>query len=328
MKGVDKAAILLLGMGEAQAARVLKHLDHKQIQILSKAMASVTNTAVDKVDKALDNFITSFQQQTALGVDAEQYTQRVLKKALGDDIAAAVMHPVCREQQDSQGLEALKWMDAQAIGCLIKQEHPQVIATLLTCLDSEQAAQVMQQLGEPLSTDIILRVATLESIDPSALFILNDVIEKQFLGKKRMTKNLGGIEKVAEIMSVLDKRLESSILDGIKAHDESLSDEIQDLMFVFDDLISLDIQSMQTLLRAVPNDILLLALKGSKEQLQEKIFSSLSQRAALILKDDLDVQAPARVVEVEAAQKEILNIAKQLAASQKIVLNNAGDEMI
>lgn len=328
MQGVEKAAILLLGMGEEQASEVLKHLGHKQVQKLGQTMASMSNVGIEDIDTVLKDFITAAEKQTSLGVGSDDYVKTVLVNALGEDIASGLINRIFSANADIQGLDALKWMDARTVAEVVRAEHPQVIAIVLTYLDSEQAAEVLGFLDEEMAVDLMLRMASLETVEPAALAELNSIIEKQFSGNKRKTANLGGTKSVADIMNSLERSLETSIIDGIKSYDEELAQQIQDLMFVFDNLSEVDERSIQALMREIPGEMLILALKGADDNLKEKIFSNMSKRAAEMLKDDLDAKGPVRLKDVETAQKEILAIARRLADAGEIALGKGAEEMI
>ena len=328
MQGIDRAAILLLGMGEDQAAEVLKHLGHKQVQKLGQTMANLANVSRDEIQLVLNDFMGLSEKQTSLGVGAEDYVKRVLNAALGEDIASGLINRIFKASSDIEGLDALKWLDARSVADLIRNEHPQVVAIVLTYLDNEQAAEVLSYLEESISVDLMLRMASLESVEPEALDELNGIIEKQFSGNRRKTTALGGTKTVADIMNAVESSLESQIMQGISTYDEDLAQQIQDLMFVFSNLIDVDDRSIQILLREVPSDILVLALKGADEFLQDKIFTNMSQRAAEMLRDDLEAQGPVRLKDVEVAQKEILGIARRLADEGEIALGKGGEEMV
>ncbi len=328
MQGVERAAVLLLGIGEHQAAEVVKHLNHRQVQKIGFAMANCANITRDEIQTVLIDFITVSEKQTSLGVGSEEYIKKMLNSALGNDIAGGLINRIFTQSNDIQGLDALKWMDARTVADVVRNEHPQVIAIVLTYLDSEQAAEVLKNLPKELGVDLMLRVASLDTVEPAALQELNGIIEKQFAGNKRKSTSLGGTQIVADILNSLDRSMESTIMEGIKNFDEDLGVQIEDLMFVFENLIDVDDRSIQTLLREVPSEILILALKGADDLLKDKIFNNMSQRASEMLKDDLDAKGPVRLKDVESAQREMLNIAKRLADSGEIALGNSGEEMI
>jgi len=326
--GTERAAILLLTLGEQEAAQILKHMSAKEVQRVGSAMAKVKNVSRSEVEKVVADFTTNVEAQTSVGVGADEFLRKALVNALGEDKAAAIIDRISIGRS-TKGLEALKWLDARAVAELVRLEHPQMIAIVLAYLESDHAAEVLQLLPSGMRADIVVRIATLDGVQPTALTELDDIIEKQFSGNSSAkTSLLGGAKAAADIMNALEPSHESSIMEQITKSDEQLATTIQDLVFVFDDLIDLDDRSMQELLRQVPGDQLLLALKGADEPLKEKIFKNMSQRAAEMLKDDLEAKGPVRVADVEGAQKVILQTARKLAAAGTIALGGKGDEYV
>jgi len=326
--GTERAAILLLTLGEQEAAQILKHMSAKEVQRVGSAMAKMKNVSRSEVEKVVSEFTTNVEAQTSVGVGADEFLRKALVNALGEDKAAAIIDRISIGRS-TKGLEALKWLDARAVAELLRLEHPQMIAIVLAYLESDHAAEVLQLLPSGMRADIVVRIATLDGVQPTALTELDDIIEKQFSGNSAAkTSLLGGAKAAADIMNALEPSHESSIMEQITKSDEQLATTIQDLVFVFDDLIDLDDRSMQELLRQVPGDQLLLALKGADEPLKEKIFKNMSQRAAEMLKDDLESKGPVRVADVEGAQKVILQTARKLAAAGTIALGGKGDEYV
>jgi flagellar motor switch protein FliG len=281
------------------------------------------------VSKVLSDFNLSVEGQTSLGVGVDEYLRKVLIGALGEDKARGVIDRILFGRS-SKGLEALKWMDPRAVAELIRQEHPQIIAIVMAYLDSDQAAEVLNHFPDPLRADVVLRVATLDGIQPTALHELDEVIEKQFAGRTggMKTSVLGGVKSAANILNFMDSSAEANVVALISKADEALGTRIQDLMFVFDDISEIDDRGMQEVLRAVPSDKLLLAIKGADEPLKAKIFKNMSQRAAEMLKDDLEAKGPVRLSEVEAAQKEILAIVRKMSEAGTIQLGGKGEEFV
>jgi flagellar motor switch protein FliG len=326
--GTERAAILLLSLGEQEAAQVLKHMGAREVQRVGAAMARLSNVSRDEVSDVLANFATLVENQTSVGVGSDEFLRKVLVDALGDDKAASVIERI-NIGPTSKGLEALKWMDSRAVAELIRQEHPQIIAIILAYLDSDQAAEILAALPSGIRPDVVMRIATLDGVQPSALSELDDIMEKQFAGKSAgKTSALGGPKAAADIVNFLDASQEGPLMEVINKTDEALAAKIQDLIFVFDNLLSLDDRSMQELLRNVQSDRLLIALKGADEALKAKIFKNMSQRAAEMLKDDLEAKGPVRLSEVEAAQKEVLASARKLAEAGTINLGGKGEEFV
>ncbi len=327
MDGVQQAALFFLTVGQDRAAEVLKHMSPKEVQQIGAAMAELRNVTLDMIDGVVRRFIEEIRNQTALGVNSEDYIRNMLTQALGADKASNIIDRILLGR-NSKGLEQLKWMDPRAIADLIRLEHPQIIAIILSLLDSDQAAETLGHLPERIRSDAIMRVATLQGVHPAALKELDDIMEKQLSGNANVkSSTIGGIETAANILNFSDSTIETTIMEQIAEANPDLSQRIQDKMFVFDDLVDIDDRGIQTLLREVSTDALLLALRGADDALKEKVFSNMSRRAAEMLRDDLEAAPPARLSDVESAQKDILAIARRLAESGEISLGG-GDELI
>jgi len=326
--GTDRAAILLLSLGENEAAQVLKHMGAKEVQRIGTAMAKLSNVSREEVHGVISEFALTVESQTSVGVGADEFLRKVLVDALGQDKATSIIDRInigC----STKGLEALKWMDPRAVAELIRLEHPQIIAIVLAYLDPDQSAEVLGHMPVNTRADVVARIATLDGVQPSALTELDDIMEKQFAGKSAgKTSVLGGAKAAANIINFLEPSQESALMEQIEKSDEALAARIQDLVFVFDNLIDLDDRSMQELLRQVPAEKLLLAMKGAEDALKDKIFKNMSQRAAEMLRDDLEAKGPVRLSEVEAAQKEILTTARKLAEAGTIALGGKGEEYV
>jgi flagellar motor switch protein FliG len=326
--GTERAAILLLTLGEQEAAQVLKHMGAKEVQRIGAAMAKLANISKEEVYTVITDFASSVESQTSVGVGAEDFLRKVLVDALGQEKASSIIDRISIGRS-TKGLEALKWMDARAVAELIRLEHPQIIAIVLAYLEPDQSAEILTCLPANMRSDIMVRIATLDGVQPSALSELDDIMEKTFAGKgTARTSALGGAKAAANIINNLEPSHESVIMDQIVQTDEALGSRIQDLIFVFDNLLEIDDRSMQELLRQVSSERLLLAMKGCEDAMKEKIFKNMSQRAAEMLKDDLESKGPVRISEVEGAQKEILQTARKLAESGAIALAGKGDEYV
>lgn len=329
LSGCERAAVLLLTLGEKEAAEVLRHMGPKEVQKLGLAMAQVGSVSKEEVTAILDDFIEEVQQQTALGVGSDEYLRKVLVEALGEDKASGLIDRILIGR-NTKGLDALKWMDARAVAEIIRLEHPQIIAIVLSYLDPDHAAEVLSFLPERLRPDVVMRIALLDGIPPAALQELDEILEKQFAGSDNVKSSpgVGGIKRAADILNFMESSVESQILETIKEADADLSQQIQDKMFVFENLVEVDDRGIQALLREVSTDTLIIALKGADEAIKEKIFKNMSKRAAEMLKEDLEAKGPVRVSEVEAAQKEILAIARRMAESGELVLGGKGEEFV
>ncbi|MCP5327988.1 MAG: flagellar motor switch protein FliG [Steroidobacteraceae bacterium] len=322
--GVERAAILLLSLGEKEAAEVLKHLSAKDLQKVGTAMTQVSNVSRAEVIEVLSEFSSEVDGKTSLGLSNDDFIRNTLINALGEDKASGVIDRILLGRS-SKGLEALKWMDAAAIAEIVRVEHPQIAAIILSYLEADQSADVIGLLPENMRSELLLRVATLDGVQPAALQELDHIMERQFSGSSQTRKSvLGGPKVVANIINLLEPRIESVVMQEITTADEQLGNRIQDLIFVFDNLLEVDDRGMQELLRQVSSDKLLLALKAADERLKDKIFKNMSQRAAEMLRDDLESRGPVRLSEVEAAQKEIVMIARKLAEEGSINLGNKG----
>jgi len=326
--GTERAAILLLTLGEQEAAQVLRHMGAKEVQRIGAAMAKLANVSKEEVYAVITDFASSVESETSVGVGAEDFLRKVLVEALGQEKASSIIDRISIGRS-TKGLEALKWMDARAVAELIRLEHPQIIAIVLAYLEPDQSAEILTCLPANIRSDIMVRIATLDGVQPSALSELDDIMEKTFAGKgTARTSALGGAKAAANIINNLEPSHESVIMDQIVQTDEALGSRIQDLIFVFDNLLEIDDRSMQELLRQVSSDRLLLAMKGCEDAMKEKIFKNMSQRAAEMLKDDLESKGPVRISEVEGAQKEILQTARKLAEAGTIALAGKGDEYV
>jgi len=325
-RGVERAAILLMALGEQAAASILQHMTPKEVQRVGSAMANLTNVSTSQVETVMHDFIKTVESQTALGIGAEEYIRNVMVSALGEEKAGSLMDRILTGTT-TKGLEALKWMDPKAVAEIIRLEHPQIIAIVLSYLEGDQSAQVLSLLPERMRPDLLMRIASLDGIHPSALKELDDILEKQFSGNNNVkSSSVGGTRTAANILNFIDPSKGSQIMDMIKESDADLGQKIEDLMFVFDNLIEVEDRGIQALLREVSSDSLILALKGADEEIREKIFKNMSKRAAEMLREDLEAKGPVRLSEVEAAQKEILSIARRMAESGEIVLGGQGGE--
>ncbi len=328
LSGLESSAILLLTLGEEEAAAVMKHMEPKEVQRLGLAMASLKNVTKEQVTHVVKKFYDIIQSATALGMETDEYIRNVLIKALGEDKASGLIDRILLGGH-IRGLEAFKWMEPRAIAELIRNEHPQIIAIVLSFLEQEQAADVLTFFPEAVRTDVILRIATLEGVQPSAIQELNEIMEKQFSGNTNVkSSSVGGVKTAANILNLLDSSMEQEIMERIKQVDAELGEQIEDLMFVFDNLIDVDDRGIQALLREVNMDTLVIALKGADDALKEKIFRNMSKRAAEMLRDDLEAKGPVRLADVEAAQKEIVAIARRMAENGDIMLGGGGEEFL
>lgn len=328
MSGLHRAAIFLLSLGEKEAADVLKHIGAKEVQKLGQAMASLGSVSSPQANQVIDRFINELGDQTSLGVGADDYVRKVLVGALGEDKASGLIDRILLGR-NTKGLEALKWMEPRSIADLVRNEHPQIIAIVLSHLDADQAAAVLEVLPERARADVVMRIATLEGIPPHALHELDDILERQFAGNQNLkSSSVGGVKVAANILNLMDSGAEATLMTRIREVDDNLGTRIQDLMFVFDNLGELDDKNIQRLLRDVATDKLGLALKGADPRVRDKILGNLSKRAAEMLREDMDARGPVRVADVESAQKEILGIARKLGDDGEIQLGNNREDFV
>ncbi len=328
LSGLEKSALLLLALGEKHAADILQHMGPREVQELGMIMAGLTNVTGEMMEEVMSEFVATIGNQTALGLGSDEYIRNMLTSALGEDKASGMIDRILLGR-NSKGLEQLKWMDPKQIAELIRLEHPQIISIVMSFLDPDQGAAVLSEFPEKVRGDIIMRVAALEGIQPNALQELDLILEKQFQGASNVKSSaLGGVKKAADILNFVEGTIEAGIIEEIQQSDEELAQEIQDNMFVFDNLNDLDDRSFQTLLREVSSEQLLLAMRGIDEGLKEKFFKNMSSRAADMLRDDLEAATPVKLSEVETAQKEILTVVRRLADAGEIALGGSGEELI
>lgn len=328
MSSLERAAILLMSMGEKDAAEILKQMGPKEVQKVGSAMSALKSVSQDAVSNVLSQFLHECGNQSGLGVGAESYIRNMLTEALGEERARGFLDRILLGGSSS-GINSLKWMDSRSVADVIRNEHPQIQAVVLSYLEPDQSASILGNFPEKVRTEIMMRIASLESVQPDALKELNMILEKQFSGKgSNPSTTIGGTKTAAEIMNNLDGSVEQELMQSIKDLDEDLGNRIQDLMFVFDNLRDVDDRGIQSLLREVSSEVLILALKGADDFLKEKFFANMSKRAAELLRDDLEAKGPVRIVEVEAAQKEILVVARRMADAGEIQLGGGGEAMI
>lgn len=324
--GLQNAAVLLMSLGEEEAAEVFKHLSPKEVQKLGEAIAKTRSITREKVDEVVEKFTAVAAAQSLLVSDSGDYVRSVLRRALGDDKAALLLDRIL-QGGDVSGIESLKWMDPLSVAELLRNEHPQIVAAIMVHLDYDQAADVLKHLTERQRNEVMLRIATMEGIQPTALKDLNEVLFKVLAGGDKIRKaSLGGVKTAAEMINMMGTVIEGTVLESIRSHDPELAQKIMDKMFVFDDVIKLDDKAIQMVLKEVASDSLIVALKGAQPELKEKFLSNMSSRAAETLREDLESRGPMRLSEVEAQQKEVLKIVRRLADEGQIVIGGGADD--
>jgi len=326
--GIREAAVLLLSLGEQSAAEVLKHLGAKDVQKIGAAMSEVGQLALVEVNRTLEHFLQEVETQASIGVGTDEYIRSMLTQALGADKATGLIDRILFGRS-SKGLETLKWMDARGVAENIRLEHPQTIAVILAYLEPDQSAEVLARLAENTRADVLARIATLDGVQPSALTHLDEVIERLFSGSTATrTASLGGAKAAASILNNMDSGQEGALLGQLRTIDAALAGTIEELIFTFEDLADVEDRDFQELLRSVTSDKLVPALKAADESMRTKFFKNMSQRAAEMLKDDIEARGPIKVSDVETAQKEILTIARKLAEAGKITLGGKGESYV
>lgn len=322
---LNECAILMLALGSEEAAEVFKYLGPKEVQKLGTAMTNIGNVSREQMETVLHSFINETEGRVSLA-DSDEYIRSVLKKALGDDKAAHLIDRIL-QGNESAGIESLKWLDSASVAEMIRNEHPQIIATIMVHLERDHASEILNMLPERLRNDVMIRIATLEGVQPMAMRELNEVLT-QLLSGGEITKksSLGGVKAAADILNYMGGAIEASVLANIREHDAELAQKIQDQMFTFDNILDLDDRSVQLLLREVQSETLIIALKGTSQELRDLIFKNMSSRAAEALKEDLEAKGPVRLSEVEAEQKEILKVVRKLVDEGQIVLGGKGGE--
>ena len=321
----QKTAIIMMVLGEEEAANVIGHLPPREVQHLGAAMVSVANVSQGAVDMVLDEFVVTMKQQTNLSMGTSDYVQRVFNKALGEDKASSVLNRIIPTRA-SNGLDILNWMDARSIAEMIRGEHPQIISIIVSFLEHEVAADVLHYLPEDLRADIIMRVAQLETIQPEALEELETIMQKQFTSNSAVkSSNVGGVNQAAKIMNFTKSDMETQIMGNLMERDEDLTGRIQDNMFVFDNLSGVDARSIQVLIRNIESDLLMVALKGADDLVKDTFLDNMSKRAGILFLDDMEAKGPMRISEVEEAQKDILRTARRLSDAGEMMLGGGAD---
>lgn len=327
-KGSEKASILLLSLGEDAAAEIMRHLNPKEVQRLGSKMTRTSNVTLDKVDEVMTELLDYTNSQSALGLNANSYIKSVLNKALGEEKAGYLLDSILTSN-DTSGIEGLKWMEPQTVAELIRTEHPQIIATIMVHLEKDHCAAILNHFSDDLKSDVVLRIATLDSVLPNALAHLNDVLSKVLSsgGDKLAKKALGGPRTAAEILNLVGSTSEKHILDSIGSVNTELAEKIQDEMFTFDNIVDISDKDMRVILREVENDQLVLALKGVSEAIREKFMGNMSRRAAEALQEDMEVRGAVRVSDIEAAQKEMLKAIRAMNDNGEIAILKGGDSV-
>jgi flagellar motor switch protein FliG len=325
-QGLENSAILLMSLGEEDAAQVLKHLTPKEVQGVGETIARMKSIPRDRLESVLQLFASVTAQQLSLVSDTDEYVRAVLRKALGEDKANLLLDRIL-QGSDVSGIEGLKWMDPAAVAELLRNEHPQIVAAILVHLDYDQASSVLKLFSDRHRNEVIVRIATLDGIQPSALKDLNEVMSTLLTGADSMRKStLGGVKTAAEMLNLMGTSIETSVLEYVREADNELAQRIMDNMFTFDDLIKVEDKAIQSLLKEVQTESLVVALKGADPELRDKIFKNMSTRAAETLREELEARGPVRVSDVETEQKEVLKVVRRLVEEGVIALGGSNDD--
>jgi flagellar motor switch protein FliG len=328
LTGSQRAAVLMLLLGEQQAAEIIRFLNPKEVQSLGAAMVSVADLSQEAVNVVLDEFVATLKKQTSLGLGTGDYVEKVLKRALGEDKASSVLSRIM-PGQGSKGLEILKWMDARSIAEMIRGEHPQVVAIILSVLEHIVAADVLNFLPAEARPEIIQRIASLDTVQPSAMEELEQIMMKQFAtNSSSKSSSFGGVKAAAQIMNSVKVELESAIMSGLSVIDADLMQKIQDNMFTFENLVSVDNRGIQAIMRTAEPDLLMVALKGAPDFVKDKFLDNMSARARVMFVDDMESKGPLRITEVEEAQKNVMRLARKLSDAGELVLAGGGDGFV
>ena len=327
VNGAESAAILIMTIGENLSSEIMKYLSPNEIFIISTAMSRLNNVTKDKAILVLNNFCEQISDHTGVAVGVESSLREILRNSIGRQKADIIVDRIFKPKI-GEGIEMLQWMDPKLISEIIQQEHPQIIAIILSFLDTHQSAEVLRELPDKLRVDVIMRIASLTSIQPSALEDLNQIIEEQISTQNKTnlkTVNINGIKNAANILTYINKSIDGSILNVIANNDAEMAEKIQDAMFAFEDIADFNDKDIQIILREISSESLVLALKNTDERLAKKIFSNLSKRAGSMLQEDLDNRGQVRQNEIEIAKKEILDVVRKLVIAGDI--SNGGAEI-
>ena len=329
LSGAERAAVLLMSLGEQDAAAILKHMDPRDVEAVGLAMAGMQTVTKDRAETVVQAFLQKLDSGEHFSGDKPEFVKRVMAASFGKQRGELMVDRILSGGTGGAGIDALKWMDPRAVAQLVAEEHPQVIASLLAQLDGKLAAKIIPLLPEKMRSDVLIRIATLEELPQSALLELDQIVGKHAAsGGQQTTRKIGGTRTVADIINGMDRETSGSVLGAIEAENAELHTKIKELLFVFDDLVEIDNKGIQAVLREVSSDILSVALRGADPAVAEKIYGNMSKRAAEILREDMEARGPVKLTEVEAAQREIITIAQKLAEDGTIILGSSAGEYV
>ena len=326
--GLRRAAILLLALDEDSAAEVFRHLSAKEVQELGKEIAVLGQVSHAELKLVLDEFHREADEFAALNLHTSDHIRAVLTKALGSERASSLIEDILEHSGTNSGIDALNIMDASTVCEMIRDEHPQIIATILVHLERRQAADVLELFEDKLRNDVVLRIATFSGVQPAALQELTEVLGSMLDGQNLKRSKMGGVRTAAEILNLMASSQEEAVIDTVRAHSEDLAQRIIDEMFLFENLVDLDDRSIQLVLKEVNTNSLMIALKGAPQEVVEKFLNNMSNRAAELLREDMQASGPIRVSQVENEQKAILQVVRRLADTGEIVLSGGDDTYV
>jgi flagellar motor switch protein FliG len=328
LTNLERAAVLMLLFGERAAAAILKNLSPLEVQHLGAAMYAIGDVDPSELEELVETFLQGLSEETGLGIGAPVYIRSMMTEALGEDKAQSIISRI-NPASAERPIEILDWMDARSIAELIADEHPQIMALVIACLDYSLGAEVLTMLPDTLQPDLVSRIANLNTVQPEALRDLENVMQRKFKASSTSrASQIGGVKAAARIMNFTKTAMEQRIMREVRKDDKDLMQSIQDNMFVFDNLVKSDERSLQTLLRNIENEQLVLALKGADEALREKLLGCMSTRAAANIRDEMEALGPVRLTEVQEAQKAIIATARRLSDEGTIVLAGRGGEQM
>lgn len=327
LKGFEKAAILINYLGKDSAGVLFKMLEDADIRKLINIMSKYRVVPVHVTKKVLEEFYEMISESEEYIFSDEISQKETIINALGEERARGILGGLNSNVTQNRNLESLEMVDAKSLSNFLVSEHPQTVAVILSHLEAEKKSEVLKRLPENLQAEVVLRMANLEHVDPDLIAEVDRVLKAELASISTVEQaTLGGVQPVAEMLNIMDKNTEATIMSRLEEKDPILAEEIRKLMFVFDDIVKIDDRGIQTLLKEIPNDKLLLALKTASEDIRGKIFRNISARAAEMLKEDLSSMGPSRLSDVEGAQQDIVNTARRLEAEGKILIARGGSD--
>ncbi|WP_375601748.1 flagellar motor switch protein FliG [Enterobacter hormaechei] len=328
MNAAEKSAIVMLTLGDVLAAEVFKHLNAHEVKTISSSMVNMAGFTHEQMASVLRDFKNDSSEYATLSLNTNEYLRSVLVKALGEERASTLLEDLLDTHQGGNGIETLNFMDPLAVFDLIREEHPQIIATILVHLKRNQAADVLSKFDDRERNDIMLRIATFGGVQPAALQELTEVLNGLLHGQNLKRSKMGGVRPAAEILNLMKSQQEEAAIEAVRDFDSELAQKIIDEMFLFENLVDVEDRSIQRLLQEVESETLIIALKGADEALRAKFFRNMSRRQSDLMTEDLASRGPVRLSQVEAEQKTILNIVRRLAESGEIIIGGSDDAYV